>query len=248
MATVRWLEERSLNALPALQTCFDDGWILRFANGYTRRSNSVNPLYPAGEAVDTKIERCEALYITRQLKPTFKLTPLNDQDGLEQALERHGYARADGAIVQTLDLDRLAPLSTETALLASSLSESWLADYARLNPLPEAHRTTLRHMLAAIVPRQCYASLSCEGQTVVVGLGVMEQNTLGLFDIVTDPVYRNRGLARRLVLHLLHWGRANGAAQAYLQVVPGNAPAIHLYASLGFRESYRYWYRFKPLP
>ena len=39
------IEELSLSAWPPLQTMVLDGWVLRFAEGYTKRPNSVNPLY-----------------------------------------------------------------------------------------------------------------------------------------------------------------------------------------------------------
>jgi hypothetical protein len=42
---IRFIEELSLSALPALETVFLDGWVLRFSNDYTRRANSINPLY-----------------------------------------------------------------------------------------------------------------------------------------------------------------------------------------------------------
>lgn len=39
-------EELSMNAHPAIKTHVYDGWLLRFANGYTNRANSVNMIYP----------------------------------------------------------------------------------------------------------------------------------------------------------------------------------------------------------
>jgi hypothetical protein len=41
------------------------------------------------------------------------------------------------------------------------------------------------------------------------------------------------------------WGHDAGATRGYLQVVDGNLLALNLYAKLGFREAYRYWYRVK---
>jgi ribosomal protein S18 acetylase RimI-like enzyme len=55
---------------------------------------------------------------------------------------------------------------------------------------------------------------------------------------------RNQGLGRRLCAALMHWGHAaHSADTAYLAVMQSNTPAQHLYARLGFREQYIYWYR-----
>ena len=60
--TIRLIEELAFNAWPSLQTLLLDGWVVRFANGYTRRANSVNPLYPSEQAADAKIQACEQFY------------------------------------------------------------------------------------------------------------------------------------------------------------------------------------------
>jgi ribosomal protein S18 acetylase RimI-like enzyme len=99
-------------------------------------------------------------------------------------------------------------------------------------------------MLANIVPETGFgAALDAGGQPVAFGLGVVERGHVGLFDIVSDPQRRRAGHGRRLVEGLMAWGRARGASRAYLQVVAGNARAIALYDSLGFREVYRHCYR-----
>jgi GNAT superfamily N-acetyltransferase len=100
-------------------------------------------------------------------------------------------------------------------------------------------------LLAGIVPARCFLALEQQGEILAVGLAVAERGWVGLFDLVTAAAWRNQGLGRRVILRLLHWGRAQGARQAYLQVMRDNAPALHLYATLGFREAYPYWYRVK---
>ena len=47
-------EELSMNAHPSIKTQLFDGWVLRFADGYTNRANSVNPLYPSEMAIEEK--------------------------------------------------------------------------------------------------------------------------------------------------------------------------------------------------
>ena len=79
------------------------------------------------------------------------------------------------------------------------------------------------------------------------GLGVLEHETFGLFDIVTDPAQRRNGHGTQLVVSMLDWGKLHGAQHAYLQVIGTNLAAQQLYAKLGFQASYQYWYRAQPL-
>src|SRR5512136_30546 len=89
---IKVIEELSINAWPSLQTMLYDGWVLRFANGYTRRANSINPIYPSGGDVSEKIQTCEQLYRDRGLNVVFKMTSAVYPAGLDDVLASQGYA------------------------------------------------------------------------------------------------------------------------------------------------------------
>jgi len=78
---------------------------------------------------------------------------------------------------------------------------------------------------------------------IAFGLGVLERDHLGLFDIVTVPDARRKGAARKVVSALMRWGAERDAKTAWLSVIGDNERAKPLYAQLGFRELYRYHYR-----
>ena len=138
----------------------------------------------------------------------------------------------------SLAFDDLSPVTIQP-----QPDDEWVTEYVTMNGFDPARIPTVRRLLANMGLPTAYASIR-EGDTMVaVGLGVAGQGFVGLFDIVTDPQQRGRGLGRRLVRNLLRWGREQGATQGFLQVVPENAAAIRLYESLGFRELYQYWYR-----
>ncbi len=242
---IRHLEELSLNALPALETTYLDGWVVRFANGYTKRANSINPLYSSGSNTENKIAYCESLYVVRKQPTVYKMTTLAEPRGLDTILARCGYREEPGASVQLLALDTLDKPNQGRVTLAADANDQWLSAYFRLNNVQERYMPTMRHMLQHIAPQKCLAAVYIEGQVVAVGLGVLDRGFLGLFDIVTEPTMRQKGYGYQLMLYLLNWGKANGAGFAYLQVMMSNSPALYLYEKLGFHEIYRYWYRVK---
>lgn len=258
------LEELSLNALPALQTVCLGGWLVRFGGGYTRRANSVTPLYPV-ERLDqpellAKIQACEELYRAQHLPAVFKLTAASHPPELDQTLADAGYIwhDADAVSVQTLNLQTFAPLPASPIIEFSSspvVNPAWFAAYSELNGLAEKYQQTLYAILSNI--RQSCNFLTVKlvtaddvppGQIAAVGLAVAERGYVGLFDIVTAANLRKQGLGRQLVNELLRWGKQEvNANEAYLQVVESNEPARQLYQQLGFADTYRYWYRIKPL-
>jgi len=242
---IRHLEELSLNALPALETTYLDGWVVRFAGGYTKRANSVNPLYTSATDVEAKITYCESMYAVRKQPTVYKMTSLAEPRDLDARLARSGYREEPGASVQLLALNGLEVPNQGRVIVSADANEQWLSAYFRLNNVQERYMPTMRHMLQHIAPQKCLAAVYIDGQIAAVGLGVMDRGFLGLFDIVTEPSMRKKGYGHQLMLYLLNWGKANGADYAYLQVMLSNSPALYLYEKLGFHEIYRYWYRVK---
>lgn len=244
MATI--IEELSLNAWAALQTVLYDGWILRFANGYTKRANSVNPLYPSALDPEEKISFCERLYQGQELPVVFKITPLAASARLEERLSVRGYRKDSLTSVQVRELGSAALQMAPEVRLQKDMSAGWLDSFCRMSGVSEANQETLRQILSNIVPSHCFVSLRAHDNIIACGLGVLQSGCLGLFDIVTEQAWRGRGYGRQVVESLLAWGQQNGAQKAYLQVMLNNPPALHLYASMGFAETYQYWYRIQP--
>lgn len=246
----RTIEALSLNHWPALTTLAHEGWLLRFAEGYTKRSNSVSAIYGEENKADEsdvgrRIAWCERRYEALGLPSVFKITPFDRPAGLDRLLAEKGYAKMDTVSVQTLELERIGRLEASRVHMAEQPTEEWVETFCRLDGVAEAHRPAMLRMLADNGLSKGFATFRHDGKPVACGLGVVEDEWLGLNDIVTDAAYRNRGIGTAIVDNLLHWGKEKGARRAYLAVVADNAPALRLYAKQGFEEAYRYWYRVK---
>lgn len=56
-------------------------------------------------------------------------------------------------------------------------------------------------------------------------------------EVCVRPEYQNRGIARKLIMQALSYGKAKGAKRAFLAADEMNDNAIHLYKSIGFEPS-----------
>ena len=243
----RRIEEASLNAWPALHQMLLDGWVLRFARGFTKRSNSVTPLYSGsqptvGQLLKAKVRFCENLYARERLQCVFRITTGAegvDQSALDDFLDARGYRLADPSLVLNASIgERAVPPGWSVLTL-----KEWLNAYATLTGMPGKFMRLHGAILHAVRTECAHAVLRDGDQVLACGLGVVERDLFGLFDIVTHPAHRRQGCGEALVRGLLAWGRERGARTAYLQVTQSNAAAQALYRKLGFVQRYRYWYR-----
>jgi len=241
----RRVEEASLNAWPALHQVLLDGWLLRFAQGFTKRANSVVPLYPGNRPLADKVRFCENLYAREGLKTIFRLTSIGGENGLDELLAARGYQDRDSTEVLTLTMEARPEPSERLCLLPA---QRWLDVYGQLTGMPDARTTAAaRSLHGAIlrgIPLPCaFAAIGTADAPLACGLAVLEDDLVGLFDVVTRSDARRAGHGTELVAGLLNWAHTQGARRAYLQMVADNHAARGMYQRLGFEPLYRYWYR-----
>jgi len=237
-------EELSLNLHPALQTQLYDGWVLLFANGYTRRANSVCPLYPSALGLQEKIAECESRYSSLGLPASFKLLESTGL-GLDEALEQRGYRYDMPTDVMAMDLRGKAfPFGgCETT---GGVDDAWLdAYFAFSNYTEDSAKATATQILANVRSPMVCGRIVKGGTSVACGIGVIERGFMGLNKIVVDERERGKGFGREICESLLAAGISVGAHTAYLQVAQENQGAVSLYTKLGFSRKYTYWYRIK---
>lgn len=241
LALVRGLEERCLNAWPALRTLAVDGWVVRLSDGHTRRANSATPLYSGERPLAERVDTVEALFRAAGLTPVVRVTPLAGAD-VAPELARRGWVEDDpsGGFFAPAPPPAWSAPSRARLRLEDRLSEDWLVGVMAFYGHGARGAAALRRMLPLIAPPHVYATLLLDGRPVAFGLAVAERGMVGLYDLVVDPAARGQGLGRALVEALWRWGAERGAGAAYLQVRVANPTARALYASLGLREVYRY--------
>ncbi|BBI35522.1 GNAT family N-acetyltransferase [Cohnella abietis] len=241
----KFIEELSLNNWQPLSTLLYDGWVLRFANGYTKRANSINSIHYSTYDLNLKIKQCEKIYSNNNLPTTYKITPFVHPENLDEILEENGYSLIDSTSVQTLELENINEPKLKSIQIVENSNAEWLDNFFRLNNVEANSKDTMERILSNIKTKKGFISLYYEGQVVACGLGIIEREYIGLYDIVTDINYRNKGFGEQIILNLLHWGKVNGAKHSYLAVVLNNKPALRLYSKIGYSEIYKYWYRVK---
>ena len=239
----RRIEELSLNSSAPPGQLLYDGWILRMLRGKAKRARSVNAVYASTLPVQGKIDYCERLYGAAGVPALFRITPFSTPPELDAALAQRGYARFDDTAVEaaTIDAAHLGAGRAETMAL-----QAWIDAVGTLRGSPDAHRSAHFARIDGMPLVKCPMVVREAGEIVATGLAILEDDCVGLFDIITRNDAQRRGHARTVVASLLGRAWELGARHAYLQVQAENTAARRLYAQFGFMQQYLYWYRGRP--
>lgn len=243
------IEELAFRAWPAAEVVDLDGWRLRCTAAPTRRANSVWPNAAHGElSLDERIDWVEEFYGVRGALPSFQVSEAAVPPGLEGRLVERGYGLDAPVVVETVALDqfRIAgqPPQLGTRVLPAP-DEEWFHVSVERGRFAGA-RAPYEGILRRIGSRGGFAIAHYKGKPVAIGIGVVEGDWLGIFNMATLSEARRRRAGTAVLGALVAWGSARGATRAYLQVDRDNVPARALYKATGFTPVYDYHYRTKP--
>lgn len=235
------IEDAALNAWPAPRQMVYDGWLLRFAEGYSKRTNSVNVRYESRLPLAQKIRFCEEVYAQEGLPLIFRLPDSFVSQELIDALVQAGYRVFDPTFVLGREMEQSEELPGTVLMREMNMGE-WIQLRAKLTGKPIEYWDVHRQILEVIVPKKVLLGMYLNDQPVAIGMGVVEGDLLGFFSIYVGQQFRRNGYGEMVMQGLTNWGLERGASFGYLQVEGDNQPALALYEKMGFEVCYRYVY------
>jgi len=242
------VEDVCLNVWPALQEIHYDGWLIRLADGQTRRTNSVNILHRGLRSAEEKIAYCEGVYSRHDLPTYFRILSTAGSE-MDRMLDHRGYDLQDETTTLLMPSLRRAASAAAVELTPDAPTAEWLAARARLVGATPSEIVKVGKILQHLALPAVFAAVrGNDGVIRSLAKGAVHDGIVCLNLVATDEDYRRRGYSRDCLSAILRWAQNVGASAACLQVVSANAPAIRLYQTLGFtQELYRYHYRHRAL-
>ena len=237
------VEQATRYAWPAVEEQPMPYGILRFANGYTRRANSLVLSGSSASDFDCLRDDCEAFFSARSQPVMIRVPSLPSMSGLDSFLEINGYASEAPSMVMARTLSTGWGASPVARRLDR---ESWLDTFYTISGQPLGDRGNHQQLISQIEADAYYTTLdNVQGLPACCALAIHYHGVIGIYNVATAAMCRRQQFATQLLSALLKLGSEVGASYAYLQVEDSNLSAINLYEKLGFRELYRYRYRVK---
>lgn len=221
---VRMLECKRIYSLGryAVGRSFADGFEIRKSPVDVRFGDCAFPTVPPVNGLEAAVERVE------EKTSRFLLTAADRT--LEEILAGKGYLIEKNCEMLSVGLDGA---KREEDCIVTACNDRRRADILRLQGVNYPPTDLL------------FAVKKAEGKTVALCSFAIVENAIVLGDVFTDPAYRRHGYAAQVIRTALSFGKRSGAKEAVLAVETMNAPAKALYASLGFRREFYFWYRRK---
>jgi ribosomal protein S18 acetylase RimI-like enzyme len=247
---VKQFQEFLMNAWPAEQYYFLNGWVLRFTKGVTYRANSVIPInYTRNRnSLETDITLVETAYKSFNLPTIFTMHEHFEPKELDEQLRARGYVeqdRTNALLMNVKDLD-LTHINDD---INYEIHDNRINDFssilAKFTKRDEFQQEVIKEITGRIVvPKKCFVIAKIEGEPIGTLMGVLNpQGYVYVADVFVSPDFRRQRIASSMLkIAIKEWAITNGAKSIWLQVELQNKNAMKLYENLGMSTIYNYYY------
>lgn len=220
-------------------------WMLRAADGYSRRANSALAIGVPVQGVEAALDHVERWFRSREIQPCVKVTPLASLAVIE-AMDARGWTLATPSRVLRREADPIPDTPRDLDVSWSSkVSDPWFESLATWDAeslsAASHHRALLERM-----PDARFATLRRQGRVAGTLVASIDGDQAHLYDLVLDPALRGQGIGSSFLRQILSDLFRDGARSATLQVLESNTTARTLYDRTGFVDVHGYHYRVAP--
>jgi N-acetylglutamate synthase len=227
-------------------------WLLRAAEGFTGRANSVLPLGDPGVPFDDALDVVTDWYRARGLRPMIQVSlPLDDRHthDLDHYLDERSWSSRSGpafVMVAGLPLSgaraEALPPGAEIAVLDEP-DDAWQAMYHYRG---QDHLPGVAYSVLSSADEQSFIKIVAGDEILAIARVSIADQWAGLTAVEVNPAHRRQGLGTAVTTAACAEAARRGITKSFLQVEVTNAPARALYESLGFRYTHHYHYRVAP--
>jgi GNAT superfamily N-acetyltransferase len=253
LKSVALIEEHTDRSWPPLESVELSGWRMRWSGERkNHRPNSVLPPIESPLSSDEFVDRVstvERFYSNRSGRALFQVIDHPSHQELVAYLLQQNYKRTEPSEVQQASIADImrtrqvrAPGNVARVSILESLDESWIAAWRGLSQATAVDLQKFQKQLELVQFQGAFAMAQAGSRWVAVGRASYSDGWLGVFNMITVPELRGRGLAGQIILALADWGRSHGADKSYLQVNQDNFSAKRAYLRNGYHRLYGYYY------
>ncbi|MHA2287838.1 MAG: GNAT family N-acetyltransferase [Promethearchaeota archaeon] len=238
---VKRFQEFLLNAWPAEQYYFLNGWILRFTKGITYRANSK-------ESIESDIDFGEAAYKSFNLSTIFTMHEYFEPKELDEILRSRGYIEQDrtNALLMAVENLSLTQISEDYDYEIFDVRVTEFSSLlSKFKKRDDFQQQTINEITSRIIfPKKCFAIAKLNGEPVGTLMGVLNPHGyIYIADVFVVPEYRRQKIASSMLKTVIkEWAISYGAENIWLQVELQNNNAMKLYENLGMKKAYSYYY------
>jgi len=247
---VKRFQEFLMNAWPAEQYFFLNGWILRFTKGVTYRANSVIPINYTGNSsfIENDIEMVENAYKSYDLPTIFTMHEHYEPEELDNVLRNRGYIEQDRTNALVMPVEHLNLKQINEDYIYEIFDER-VTDFScllsKFTKRDDFQQEIINEITGRIkFPKKCFIIAKLNGKPIGTLLGVLNPHGyIYVADVFVIPEFRRQKIASSMLkIVIKEWAMLNDVKNIWLQVELQNHNAMKLYENLGMKKVYSYYY------